>query len=106
MSSRYLNSPAPGYQDLTAAGPGGHRDWSYSAAKPRSALGDRRQLTVSSDGDPGVTRSFGSFQAAANEATLSRIVAGQYTMIDLGRRSGRASRCAMSVHYVCMTGCL
>jgi hypothetical protein len=30
-----------------------------------------------------VTRTFGSFQAAANEATLSRIFAGQHTMIDL-----------------------
>jgi hypothetical protein len=38
---------------------------------------------VSSDADPGVTRTFGSFQAAANEATLSRIFAGQHTMIDL-----------------------
>ncbi len=45
--------------------------------------GDHRQLTVTSDGDPGVTRSFGSFQAAADEATLSRLFAGQHTMIDL-----------------------
>jgi hypothetical protein len=38
-----------------------------------------------------VTRSFGSFQAAANEATLSRIFAGQHTMIDLvaGQQLGR-----------------
>jgi hypothetical protein len=35
-------------------------------------------------------RSFGSFKAAANEAALSRIFAGQYTMIDLvaGRQLG------------------
>jgi len=45
--------------------------------------GDHQRLTVSSDADPGVTRTFGSFQAAANEATLSRIFAGQHTMIDL-----------------------
>ena len=45
--------------------------------------GEHQQLAVTSDGDPGVTRSFGSFQAAANEATLSRLFAGQHTMIDL-----------------------
>ena len=38
-----------------------------------------------------MTRTFGSFQAAANEATLSRIFAGQHTMIDLvaGQQLGR-----------------
>jgi len=36
-----------------------------------------------------VIRSFGSFQAAASEAALCRIFAGQYTMIDLGRQLGR-----------------
>jgi hypothetical protein len=38
-----------------------------------------------------VIRGFGSFIAAASEAALSRIFAGQYTMIDLvaGRRLGR-----------------
>ena len=53
--------------------------------------GDHPHLTVTSDGDPGVTRSFGSFQAAANEATLSRLFAGQHTMIDLvaGQHLGR-----------------
>jgi hypothetical protein len=30
-----------------------------------------------------VTRTFHSFQAAANEATVSRIFAGQHTIIDL-----------------------
>ena len=34
-------------------------------------------------------RNFGSFQAAASEAALCRIFAGQYTMIDLGRQLGR-----------------
>jgi hypothetical protein len=48
----------------------------------RAFYGDHRRLTVSSDGDPGVIRSFGSFQAAASEAALCRIFAGQYTMID------------------------
>ena len=53
--------------------------------------GDHQRLTVRSDADPGVTRTFGSFQAAANEATLSRIFAGQHTMIDLvaGQQLGR-----------------
>ena len=36
-----------------------------------------------------MTRSFGSFRAASSEATLSRVFAGQYTMIDLGRQLGR-----------------
>ena len=39
--------------------------------------GNHQRLTVSSDGDPGVTRTFGSFQAAASEATLSRIFASR-----------------------------
>jgi membrane-associated phospholipid phosphatase len=64
--------------------PGAHATISQTAATVLSAFfGDHQQLIVSSDGDPGVTRSFGSFQAAADEATLSRIFAGQHTMIDL-----------------------
>jgi membrane-associated phospholipid phosphatase len=72
--------------------PGAHATISQTAATVLSAFyGDHRHLTVSSDADPGVTRSFGSFQAAANEATLSRIFAGQHTMIDLvaGQQLGR-----------------
>jgi membrane-associated phospholipid phosphatase len=64
--------------------PGAHATISEAAATVLAAFyGDHQQLTVTSDGDPGVTRSFDSFQAAANEATLSRIFAGQHTMIDL-----------------------
>ena len=64
--------------------PGAHATISQTAATVLAAFfGDHQQLIVSSDGDPGVTRSFGSFQAAADEATLSRIFAGQHTMIDL-----------------------
>jgi membrane-associated phospholipid phosphatase len=80
---------------VTAADPsyvGAHATISQTAATVLSAFfGDHEQLIVSSDGDPGVTRSFGSFQAAADEATLSRIFAGQHTMIDLvgGQRLGR-----------------
>jgi membrane-associated phospholipid phosphatase len=72
--------------------PGAHATISQTAATVLSAFfGDHQQLIVSSDGDPGVTRSFGSFQAAAGEATLSRIFAGQHTMIDLvaGQQLGR-----------------
>ncbi|HEX4660136.1 MAG TPA: vanadium-dependent haloperoxidase [Streptosporangiaceae bacterium] len=72
--------------------PGAHATISQAAATVlRAFYGDHQQLTVSSDGDPGVTRTFDSFQAAANEATLSRIFAGQHTMIDLvaGQQLGR-----------------
>ena len=64
--------------------PGAHATISQAAATVLAAFyGDHQQLAVTSDGDPGVTRSFDSFQAAANEATLSRLFAGQHTMIDL-----------------------
>jgi len=72
--------------------PGAHATISQAAATVLSAFyGDHQQLTVSSDGDPGVTRTFDNFQAAANEATLSRLFAGQHTMIDLvaGQQLGR-----------------
>src|SRR5690348_14484381 len=71
--------------------PGAHATISEAAATVLAAFyGDHQHLAVTSDGDPGVTRSFGSFQAAANEATLSRLFAGQHTMIDLvaGQRLG------------------
>ena len=72
--------------------PGAHAAISQAAAIVLSAFyGDHGQLTVRSDGDPGVTRTFDSFQAAANEATLSRLFAGQHTIIDLaaGQQLGR-----------------
>jgi len=72
--------------------PGAHATISEAAAAVLGTFyGDDRQLAVTSDGDPGVTRSFHSFQAAANEATLSRLFAGQHTMIDLvaGQQLGR-----------------
>jgi len=72
-----VTAPDPSY-------PGAHATISQAAATVLSAFyGDHQRLTVSSDADPGVTRTFGSFQAAANEATLSRIFAGQHTIIDL-----------------------
>jgi PAP2 superfamily len=72
--------------------PGAHATISEAAATVLDAFyGDDQQLAVTSDGDPDVTRSFDSFQAAANEATLSRLFAGQHTMIDLvaGQQLGR-----------------
>ena len=80
-----VTAPDPSY-------PGAHATISQAAATVLSAFyGDHQRLTVSSDADPGVTRTFGSFQAAANEATLSRIFAGQHTIIDLvaGQQLGR-----------------
>jgi membrane-associated phospholipid phosphatase len=80
-----VTAPDPSY-------PGAHATISQAAATVLSAFyGDHQRLTVRSDSDPGVTRTFGSFQAAANEATLSRIFAGQHTMIDLvaGQQLGR-----------------
>jgi membrane-associated phospholipid phosphatase len=72
-----VTAPDPSY-------PGAHATISEAAATVLAAFyGGHQQLTVTSDGDPGVTRSFGGFQAAANEATLSRLFAGQHTMIDL-----------------------
>jgi membrane-associated phospholipid phosphatase len=80
-----ITAPDPSY-------PGAHATISQAAASVLSAFyGNHQRLTVTSAADPGVTRTFGSFQAAANEATLSRIFAGQHTMIDLvaGQQLGR-----------------
>ena len=72
-----VTAPDPSY-------PGAHATISQAAATVLSAFyGDHQRLTVRSDADPGITRTFGSFQAAASEATLSRIFAGQHTIIDL-----------------------
>ena len=53
---------------------------------------DRLRLTVTSEVLPGVTRSFESLSAAADEATLSRIFAGVHFRFDLtrGSRLGRS----------------
>ena len=65
--------------------PGAHATVSEAAAKVLTEfLGPRVDITVHSDaaGFANVTRSFASFQAAADEASLSRILAGQHTVID------------------------
>jgi membrane-associated phospholipid phosphatase len=63
--------------------PGAHSTISEAAATVLTDFfGPRQPVTVASDGMPGVSRSFPSLQAAADEAGLSRIFAGQHTLID------------------------
>ena len=47
-----------------------------------SVFGDRDGIKVTSDVLPGVTRSFGSYSAAASEAGLSRLYGGVHTRLD------------------------
>ena len=75
--------------------PGAHSTISEAAATILTAFfGADQAITVASDNLPGVTRSFTSLQAAADEAGLSRIFAGQHTLLDhqagqaLGRQVG------------------
>jgi membrane-associated phospholipid phosphatase len=69
-------APDPSY-------PGAHSSISAAASVVLSTyLGSHADLTVNSDGLPGVTRHFTSFQAAATEAGNSRIYAGQHTRLD------------------------
>ena len=80
-----VTAPDPSYA-------GAHSDISEAAATVLTAFyGRHQQLVVSSDGMPGVSRSFSSFQGAANEAGLSRIFAGQHTRLDhkAGQTLGR-----------------
>ena len=68
--------------------PGAHSTISQAAASVLTAFyGHRQPLAITLNG---ITRSFGSFQAAANEAGLSRIFAGQHTRLDheAGQRLG------------------
>lgn len=78
--------------------PAAHSTISEAAATVLSAFfGPDQALTVSSDVLPGVTRSFGSFQAAADEASMSRIFAGQHTSIDVNAGSALGEQVA---HFV------
>ena len=68
--------------------PGAHSTISQAAATVLTAVyGHHQPLAITLNG---VTRSFGSFQAAADEAGLSRIFAGQHTRLDheAGQRLG------------------
>lgn len=88
--------PNPAWNPLTPTAPdpsypGAHSGFSFAAATVLSAFfGDDQPVTVASDALPGQTRSFPDFLAAATEAALSRIFAGQHTPLDdrAGRRLG------------------
>ncbi|MBV9919778.1 MAG: vanadium-dependent haloperoxidase [Pseudonocardia sp.] len=72
--------------------PGAHSALSAAAATALGAVwGDRQTVAVTSSADAGVTRSFTSLTAVADEAALSRIWSGQHTRIDdqAGRQLGR-----------------
>jgi hypothetical protein len=79
-------APDPSY-------PGAHAVLSAAAAEVLRAFfrRDRLDLDVTSEVLPGVVRSFQSFSAAAEEATFSRVFAGQHFRFDLttGSRLGR-----------------
>ena len=79
-------APDPAY-------PGAHAVISAAGAEVLVAVlqRDRLDFTVTSEVLPGVERSFASFSAAAEEATLSRIFAGVHFRNDLtsGHRLGR-----------------
>jgi membrane-associated phospholipid phosphatase len=63
--------------------PGAHSTISAAGADVlASFFGNDQRFSVTSPALPGVTRSFTSFGAAAQEAGLSRIYAGQHTRID------------------------
>ena len=64
--------------------PAAHSTISAAAATVLAAFfGRDHPFSTGSDGLAGVTRSFPSFQAAADEAGMSRIFAGQHTSIDV-----------------------
>jgi len=79
-------APDPSY-------PGAHAVISAAAAEVLGSFfgRDRFDFDVTSEVLPGAVRSFPSFSAAAEEATLSRIFAGQHFRFDLttGHRLGR-----------------
>src|ERR1700681_4884344 len=72
--------------------PGAHSAISFAGAQVlKSELGDRFTFDVTSESLTGVTRHFTSFSAAAQEAGLSRIYAGQHFRTDhiAGKRLGK-----------------
>jgi membrane-associated phospholipid phosphatase len=69
-------APDPSY-------PGAHSTISAAGADVLAGFyGDQQRFSVTSPALPGVTRSFTSFSAAAGEAGLSRIYAGQHFRFD------------------------
>ncbi len=78
--------------------PAAHSTISAAAATVLSAFfGDHVHFAATSAALAGVTRSFDNFQAAANEATSSRIFAGQHTRIDLNAGLALGRRVANAV---------
>jgi PAP2 superfamily protein len=78
-------APDPSY-------PGAHSAISKAGATVlRFVFGDQFSFDVTSESLPGVSRHFGSFSAAAEEAGLSRIYAGQHFRTDhiAGKKLGR-----------------
>jgi hypothetical protein len=72
--------------------PGAHSTISAAGADVLASFyGDHQSFSVTSTALPGVTRSFTSFTAAAQEAGLSRIFSGQHTRLDhvAGLKLGR-----------------
>jgi membrane-associated phospholipid phosphatase len=72
--------------------PGAHSTISAAGADVLASFyGDGQHFSLSSPALPGITRSFDSFSAAAQEAGLSRIYAGQHFRFDhvAGLRLGR-----------------
>jgi hypothetical protein len=93
-----LTTADPGWSPLNKTPadpsyPGAHSVVAAASARVLDRLlgTDRRSFTVTSEVLPGVTRSFSSFEAAAQEAGLSRIVAVVHTRLDhtSGRELGR-----------------
>ena len=82
--------PTPPFPAYTS----GHSSFSGAAAAALAAFfkSDDVEFSTTSDGLPGVTRSFKSFTAAANEAGMSRIYGGIHWDFDNvdGLKCGRA----------------
>jgi len=84
-------APDPSY-------PGAHSAISFAAAEVlRANLGDAFVFDVTSESLPGVTRHFNRFSAAAEEAGLSRIYAGQHFRTDHIAGKGLGRQVAESV---------
>jgi hypothetical protein len=85
--------PEVGRTGLDPSYPGAHAVISAAAAEVLSSFFERDhfELSVTSEVLPGVERSFTSFSAAAEEATDSRVFAGQHFRFDetSGHRLGR-----------------
>jgi membrane-associated phospholipid phosphatase len=79
---------APGWSPLANTAPdpsfvGAHSAFSEAAAKALTRFyGPHQHVVITSPAMPAVSRTFGNLQAAATEAGLSRIFAGQHTLID------------------------